>query len=427
MMGRLRLLVACAVAHYGGGADWRSARFWPAVEATLGPAPRMPKARRCAVGGGNETACRGALLLVGTYRPSAEALASIAAFGQRLRRVLKHQVPVLVVTERPYDEATVRAAFRDFALRIREIGDDEKAAQDRLPFWLRQWYKHAVAAREVAAMEKRHGSPLDFLAKFRFDSVLTLEDDSAAAALVESTLAEPDALWAQIEMQWVGSRGVVGAFLDALQSDAVAPEAYELYLNGTTLRRWDRKPTDAWFKMMAASDLMFPGYGDASLDELRATGATERWVRTKPPFWPGVSSEELFVGAALRRNFALKDLAGAAGVSECTWLKNWIRWVAVDGCKLGNVVKLDGPSDVATYGAAAFDVKIYPVGANASKGRFNAYFTRNLSDVDLEAVVSERVRRENPTCAATKYVYGEGMLERIYPAFWATEMAKGAR
>ena len=182
------------------------------------------------------------------------------------------------------------------------------------------------------------------------------------------------------------------------------------------------KDLEASLDMMAASDLMFPGYGDTSLDELRTSGDARRWVRTKPSFWPGVSSEELFVGAALRHDLVIKDLTTAPGVKEATWNQDWMRWVEVDGCKLGNVVKLDGNDDVATYGAAARDCKLYPTGKNATRGRFNAYFARNLTDADLGAVITARVARENPTCAETSYVFGDGMLERIYPGFWGAEL-----
>ena len=171
---------------------------------------------------------------------------------------------------------------------------------------------------------------------------------------------------------------------------------------------------------------MFPGYGDKSLDDLRATGETVSWTRAKPSFWPGVSSEELFVGAALRHGLVIKDLTSAPGVDASTWNTDWMRWVDVDGCKLGNVVKLDGDRDAADYGDAARDAKLYPKGRNATRGRFNSYFTRNLTDGDLAAVVAARVRRENPTCEETAYVFGAGMLERIYPGFWDAELTKAA-
>ena len=95
-----------------------------------------------------------------------------------------------------------------------------------------------------------------------------------------------------------------------------------------------------------------------------------------------------------------------------------------EGCKLGNVVKLDGPADAQTYGPAALDVKIYPDGANASKGRFNAYFARNFSDGELRDLMMKRIKKENPTCGPTSYLFGHGMLERIYPGFFGTEFSE---
>lgn len=253
--------------------------------------------------------------------------------------------------------------------------------------------------------------------------------------------------------------------------------------------------------MMAGSDLMFPGYSGETLTRLRASGEAKVWRRTKPAFWPGVSSEELFVAALLRRSLVrlrratftglralfklarraatggdlvpstpawwgklfplarhhrgpqrcpnrgeeegivspparrcaspvgintqvLKDLGAVPGVAGAGWATDWERWVTSAGCRLGNVVKLDGPADAARYGPAALDAKIYPEGANASKGRFNAYFAQNASDAELEEVISKRVRRENPTCEAAQYLFGPGMLERIYPGFFGVEFSE---
>ena len=137
--------------------------------------------------------------------------------------------------------------------------------------------------------------------------------------------------------------------------------------------------------MMAGSDLMFPGYNAETLSQLKTSKETKIWRRNKPRFWPGVSSEELFVASLLRRSLVLKDLGKVPGIVDNGWATDWERWVSAEGCKLGNVVKLDGPADAQTYGPAALDVKIYPDGANASKGRFNAYFARNFSDAELRA------------------------------------------
>ena len=122
-----------------------------------------------------------------------------------------------------------------------------------------------------------------------------------------------------------------------------------------------------------------------------------------------------------------RPLFGYCAGVEAGWAKDWERWVQADGCKLGNVVKLDGPDDAAAFGAAALDVKIYPEGQNASRGRFNAYFTRNYTDENLRHVITARVRRENPTCGPTKYLFGHGMLERIYPGFFGVEFEERRR
>ena len=120
----------------------------------------------------------------------------------------------------------------------------------------------------------------------------------------------------------------------------------------------------------------------------------------------------------------LKDLGRVPGVTDNGWATDWERWVSAAGCKLGNVVKLDGPVDAATYGQAALDVKIYPDGQNASKGRFNAYFASNYSDAELRELMMRRVKKENPTCGPTSYLFGHGMLERIYPGFFGTEFSE---
>ena len=62
--------------------------------------------------------------------------------------------------------------------------------------------------------------------------------------------------------------------------------------------------------------------------------------------------------------------------------------------------------------------------ANASEGRFNAYFARNFSDAELADVVLRRVRHENPTCEPKTYLFGHGMLERIYPGFFGKEFSE---
>ena len=82
------------------------------------------------------------------------------------------------------------------------------------------------------------------LPRFRFDSELAFRDDAAVRALVARSLAEPDALWAQIEMQWWGAAAAAVTMLDALLTDAREPESYVLVLIGTQLRRWDAKSTN---------------------------------------------------------------------------------------------------------------------------------------------------------------------------------------
>ena len=64
----------------------------------------------------------------------------------------------------------------------------------------------------------------------------------------------------------------------------------------------------------------------------------------------------------------LKDLGKVPGIVDNGWATDWERWVSAEGCKLGNVVKLDGPADAQTYGSAALDVKIYPDGAKCVQG-----------------------------------------------------------
>ena len=297
-------------------------------------------------------------------------------------------------------------------------------AQKRLPFWLRQWYKHALVLKQVDHNEKRHGHVFDVLVKIRFDAKLKFRDDASLKQFLETITSQRDAVWAWFEMTWVASSEAMRPLLSALTTDAVAPEAFDLRLDGAHLQRWDACPADHWFAMMAGSDLMFPGYNEKTLSELKTSKETKVWRRNKPRFWPGVSSEELFVASLLRRSLVLKDLGKVPGVNEAGWTKDWERWVSAAGCKLGNVVKLDGPADAQTYGPAALDVKIYPDGANASKGRFNSYFARNFSDAQLRELMMKRIKKENPTCGPTSYLFGHGMLERIYPGFFGKEFSE---
>ena len=75
--------------------------------------------------------------------------------------------------------------------------------------------------------------------------------------------------------------------------------------------------------MMAGSDLMFPGYDEQTLSELKTSKEPKIWRRNKPRFWPGVSSEELFVASLLRRSLVLKDLGRVPGVTDNGWAKDW--------------------------------------------------------------------------------------------------------
>ena len=112
--------------------------------------------------------------------------------------------------------------------------------------------------------------------------------------------------------------------------------------------------------MQVGSDLVFPDYGDGSLGDLRASGEAVSWTRAKPPFWQGVSGERLFVGAVSRHDLVIKDLTDALGVAASTWNTDWMRLVEVDGCKLGNLVKLDGDRGAAHHADATRDAKRTP-------------------------------------------------------------------
>ena len=398
--------------------DWRTAAFWPEVlESLEGRPPQIRQTRTCVVGAD----CRAAILVPAAYRESKEGLATIQTLAQSLTRVLQKPTPVFITTEPPYDGVKIRQTLTN--VHIRELTEREMNAQKRLPFWLRQWYKHALVLKQVDHNERRHG-PIDVLVKIRFDARLKFRDDASLKQFLETILRERDAVWAWFEMTWVGSSDALRPLLGALTTDAVAPEAFELQLDGAHLQRWDACPADHWFAMMAGSDLMFPGYNAETLSELKTSKETKIWRRNKPRFWPGVSSEELFVASLLRRSLVLKDLGKVPGIVDNGWATDWERWVSAAGCKLGNVVKLDGPADAQTYGPAALDVKIYPDGVNASKGRFNAYVARNFSDAQLKDLMMKRVKKENPTCGPTSYLFGHGMLERIYPGFFDKEFSE---
>ena len=398
--------------------DWRTAAFWPEVlESLEGRPPQIRQTRTCVVGAD----CRAAILVPAAYRESKEGLATIQTLAQSLTRVLQKPTPVFITTEPPYDGVKIRQTLPN--VHIRELTEREMNAQKRLPFWLRQWYKHALVLKQVDHNERRHG-PIDVLVKIRFDAKLKFRDDASLKSFLETIISEKDAVWAWFEMTWVGSSDAMRPLLSALATDAVAPEAFDLQLDGAHLQRWDPCPADHWFAMMAGSDLMFPGYNAETLSQLKTSQETKVWRRNKPRFWPGVSSEELFVASLLRRSLVLKDLGQVPGVTESGWTKDWERWVSAEGCKLGNVVKLDGPADAQIYGSAALDVKIYPDGVNASKGRFNAYFASNYSDAQLKELMMKRVKKENPTCGPTSYLFGHGMLERIYPGFFGKEFSE---
>ena len=399
--------------------DWRTAAFWPEVLESLDHKPaQIRQTRTCVVGAD----CRAAILVPAAYRESKQGLETIQTLAQSLTRVLQKPTPVFITTEPPYDGVKIRQTLPN--VHIRELTEREMSAQKRLPFWLRQWYKHALVLKQVDHNEKRHGHAFDVLVKIRFDAKLKFRDDASLTKFLETITRQRDAVWAWFEMTWVGSSEALRPLLSALTTDAAAPEAFDLTLDGAHLQRWDACPADHWFAMMAGSDLMFPGYNAETLSQLKTSKETKIWRRNKPRFWPGVSSEELFVASLLRRSLVLKDLGKVPGIVDNGWATDWERWVSAEGCKLGNVVKLDGPADAQTYGPAALDVKIYPDGQNASKGRFNAYFARNFSDAELRALMMKRVKKENPTCGPTSYLFGHGMLERIYPGFFGKEFSE---
>ena len=150
-------------------------------------------------------------------------------------------------------------------------------AQKRLPFWLRQWYKHALVLKLVDHNEKRHGHAFDVLVKIRFDAKLKFRDDASLKQFLETITSQRDAVWAWFEMTWVASSEAMRPLLSALTTDAVAPEAFDLRLDGAHLTRWDPCPADHWFAMMAGSDLMFPGYDEKTLSELKTSVAFIKW------------------------------------------------------------------------------------------------------------------------------------------------------
>jgi len=292
----LRYTVAALLLATTSARDWRTAAFWPEVlESLEGRPPQIRQTRTCVVGAD----CRAAILVPAAYRESKEGLATIQTLAQSLTRVLQKPTPVFITTEPPYDGQKIRQTLTN--VHIRELTEREMSAQKRLPFWLRQWYKHALVLKQVDHNERRHG-PVDVLIKIRFDAKLRFRDDASLKSFLETILRERDAVWAWFEMTWVGSSDALRPLLSALTTDAVAPEAFDLQLDGAHLQRWDACPADHWFAMMAGSDLMFPGYNQQTLSQLKTSKEIKTWRRTKPRFWPGVSSEELFVASLLRRS-----------------------------------------------------------------------------------------------------------------------------
>ena len=196
--------------------DWRTAKFWPEVLESLDHRARTaqrPPRKRCVVG----VDCRAAILVPAMYRDSAQGLRTIIELAQALARVLARPTPVLITTEPPYDAARLRHITN---VHVRELSQREQAAQKRLPFWLRQWYKHALVLRQLEHFERRHG-PMDLLVKIRFDARLTFRDDASLKAFLERCIDERDAVWAWFEMTWIGSADAVRPLLDALAMDAV--------------------------------------------------------------------------------------------------------------------------------------------------------------------------------------------------------------
>ena len=138
--------------------DWRTAAFWPEVLESLDHKPaQIRQTRTCVVGAD----CRAAILVPAAYRESKQGLETIQTLAQSLTRVLQKPTPVFITTEPPYDGIKIRQTLTN--VHIRELTEREMSAQKRLPFWLRQWYKHALVLKQVDHNEKRHGHVFDVL------------------------------------------------------------------------------------------------------------------------------------------------------------------------------------------------------------------------------------------------------------------------
>mgnify|MGYP007045337465 CR=1 FL=1 len=79
-------------------------------------------------------------------------------------------------------------------------------AQKRLPFWLRQWYKHALVLKQVDHNEKMHGHAFDVLCMGN-ESLESSRAHNRAAYLLqdrEDSSAVPDMLISKFTMGCTG-------------------------------------------------------------------------------------------------------------------------------------------------------------------------------------------------------------------------------
>ena len=212
----MRSTIALLLLASASARDWRTAAFWPEVlESLEGRPPQIRQTRTCVVGAG----CRAAILVPAAYRESKEGLETIKLLAQSLTRVLQKPTPVFITTEPPYDGIKIRQTLTN--VHIRELTEREMNAQKRLPFWLRQWYKHALVLKQVDHNEKRHGHVFDVLVKIRFDAKLKFRDDASLKQFLETITSQRDAVWAWFEMTWVASSEAMRPLLGALTTDAV--------------------------------------------------------------------------------------------------------------------------------------------------------------------------------------------------------------